>query len=53
MVTKLKELFDAFTTDAEKAQAGNKSAGARARKTSLEIGKLLKDFRKESLNWGK
>ena len=51
MVNKIKELFNAFTTDAEKAKNGNHSAGVRARKTSLEIDKLLKEFRKESISW--
>jgi len=30
-------------------ESGNKAAGARARKASLEIEKLMKDFRKASL----
>lgn len=37
-----------FELEAVKAEAGNKSAGVRARKLSLEIGNLLKQYRKES-----
>lgn len=32
---------------------GNKGAGTRARKASLELGKLLKDFRKASIEFAK
>lgn len=53
MVNKIKETFNAFIVDAQKAKDGNKSAGARARKASLELGNLLKEFRKESISWGK
>lgn len=35
--------------DALKATKGNKSAGVRARKASLELEKMLKDYRKLSL----
>lgn len=48
---KYTELFASFLVDAEKAKAGNKAAGVRARKASLEIEKALKDFRKESMEW--
>ena len=53
MVEKIKALCDAFVADAEKAEGGNKAAGARARKASLELTKLFKEFRKVSLIWGK
>lgn len=53
MVENIKTLFDAFIVDAKKAEAGNKAAGARARKTSLEIANALKAFRKESVKWAK
>ncbi len=47
---KLAELFVAFNTDAEHRIAnGNAAAGARSRKTSLHIEKLLKEWRKESV----
>lgn len=39
-----------FAEDAKKnIQKGNKAAGARARKVSLEIEKLLKEYRKASI----
>lgn len=41
-------------TDAElQAEKGNKAAGTRARKASLELEKLLKEFRKVSLEESK
>jgi hypothetical protein len=47
------KITDAMTSFAENAktniQKGNKAAGARARKTSLEIEKLLKEYRKASI----
>lgn len=46
-------ITDAMTEFAENAklniQKGNKAAGARARKASLEIEKLLKEYRKASI----
>lgn len=52
----MKELYDVilakieeFKTDGEKAVAGNKSAGLRARKATLELTKLFKEFRAKSL----
>lgn len=48
----LEEIFtkiEDFKTDAEKAHAGNKAAGARARKASTELTKMFKDFRTLSL----
>ncbi len=53
MVEKIKEAYTAFEAEAKKAQDGNKAAGVRARKASLEIAKLLKEFRQESVKWGK
>lgn len=35
------------------AEKGNKAAGARARKASLELEKALKEFRKVSIEAGK
>ena len=50
LVEELKAKFEAFTKDADAlVNAGNKTAGARARKVSLEIDKLTKDFRKKSI----
>jgi len=49
-ITKAQELFAAFETDATlQLEKGNKAAGARARKAALELSKLLKDFRKVSV----
>lgn len=46
--------MDTFKTDAElQLSKGNKAAGTRARKASLSLEKLLKEFRKVSLEAGK
>ena len=45
--TQICELFDQFSKDANlQMEKGNKAAGTRARKVSLELEKLLKQFRK-------
>lgn len=44
----LQELSASFREEAGKAAEGNKAAGARARKLSLEMERKLKEFRKES-----
>lgn len=51
----ISELFDQFSKDASlQVEKGNKAAGTRARKASLElVEKLLKRFRKESLEASK
>jgi len=50
VVEKLKAQFEAFIKDADAlVNATNKAAGARARKVSLEIDKLTKEFRKKSI----
>ncbi len=51
LVTKIKAEFDAFATDANlQVEKGNKAAGTRARKASLDLEKLLKEFRKVSID---
>lgn len=46
--------MEAFKTDARlQLEKGNKSAGMRARKTSLSLEKKLKEFRRESVAAGK
>ncbi|MFI3323185.1 MAG: histone H1 [Rikenellaceae bacterium] len=46
--------IDEFKTNAEAQVAkGNKAAGTRARKAALEISKLMKDFRKASVEASK
>ncbi|MCM1521655.1 MAG: histone H1 [Muribaculaceae bacterium] len=50
LVEKIAAGFESFTKDATaQVEAGNKAAGARARKASLELEKLLKQFRKDSI----
>ena len=50
----ISELFDQFSKDDRlQVEKGNKAAGTRARKASLELEKLLKRFRKESLEASK
>ena len=52
LVAKIKELSNAFFMDAElQTEKGNKAAGTRARKASLELEKLLKEL--ERLLWKK
>lgn len=48
------KLFAQFSENAKlQIEKGNKAAGMRARKASLELEKLLKQFRKESLEASK
>ncbi|MBD5301190.1 MAG: histone H1 [Duncaniella sp.] len=50
LVEQIASHFESFAKDAQaQVENGNKAAGARARKTSLEIEKLLKQFRKDSI----
>lgn len=54
LVAKIAEAYAAFITDANlQAEKGNKAAGTRARKASLSIEKLLKEFRKASIDASK
>lgn len=54
LVEKVAELYAAFEKDAQaQLENGNKAAGTRARKTSLEIEKAMKAFRKASLEAAK
>lgn len=54
LVAKINEVFEAFSKDAElQVEKGNKAAGTRARKASLELEKLMKEFRKVSVEAGK
>lgn len=49
-IEEIENLFNNFLQDAKKnVEMENKSAGVRARKVSLEIEKLLKDYRKISI----
>jgi len=50
IIEKIAVAYAAFAKDAAlQAENSNKAAGARARKVSLEIEKLTKEFRKVSL----
>jgi hypothetical protein len=50
LLKQLKELIESFNINATaQLENGNNAAGARARKASLEIEKLMKQFRKASL----
>ncbi|RKF37103.1 Histone H1-like protein Hc1 [Chryseobacterium ureilyticum] len=54
LIEKINVAVEAFKTDAGlQAEKGNKAAGTRARKASLELEKLLKEFRKTSLEASK
>lgn len=54
LVEKIKSLMEAFEKDATaQVEAGNKAAGVRARKASLEVEKALKEFRKVSVEESK
>ena len=54
LIAKIKEMSEALLADAAlQAEKGNKAAGTRARKASLELEKVLKEFRKASLEASK
>ena len=54
LVSKIKAEFESFTTDADlQIEKSNKAAGTRARKSSLDLEKLLKQFRKVSVEESK
>ncbi len=54
LVEELSGLFAEFSKDADsQIENGNKAAGQRARKVSLEIEKKLKEFRKVSIEESK
>lgn len=54
LVDQIKVLGAQFIENATaQAEKGNKAAGARARKASLELEKALKQFRKDSVESGK
>ena len=54
LITKIEETYAAFIADAKaQAEKGNKAAGTRARKASLDLEKALKAFRKVSVEAAK
>ena len=54
LIEKIKEVSEVLLVDAAaQSEKGNKAAGTRARKASLDLEKLLKEFRKLSLEESK
>ena len=54
LLKQINEAYEAFCTDsALQLEKNNKAAGTRARKASLELEKLMKEFRKVSLEASK
>ena len=54
LIEKISAEFEAFKTDADvQVEKGSKAAGTRARKSTLALEKLLKEFRKASLEESK
>ena len=54
LISKIQEVYDVFSKEAGmQSEKGNKAAGTRARKASLELEKLMKEFRKVSLDESK
>ena len=54
LLEQLQMKMEAFQKDAAlQAEKGNKAAGTRARKAALELSKLMKEFRKVSVEASK
>ena len=54
LVDQIKALYEVFAVNAAaQVEKGNKAAGARARKSALNLMKLMKDFRKVSVEASK
>ncbi len=54
LVDQIKAEYEAFASNADaQVEKGNKAAGARARKAALNIMKLMKEFRKVSVESAK
>ena len=54
IVDQIKAEYEAFAKNADaQVEKGNKAAGARARKAALNLMKLMKDFRKVSVEASK
>jgi hypothetical protein len=54
LIEKINAEFEIFKTESESlTEKGVKAAGARARKSTLELEKLLKEFRKVSIKESK
>ena len=54
LVAKINEQYEIFAANAAaQVEKGNKAAGTRARKAALELSKLMKEFREESVEAAK
>lgn len=54
LLEKINAEIEVFKTESElHVEKGNKTAGARARKSTLELSRLIKDFRKISIEESK
>lgn len=54
LVEKINEQIELFQANAKlQVEKGNKAAGTRARKAALELSKLMKEFRKASVEAAK
>lgn len=54
LVNKIKEQMNVFAENAvQQVEKNNKAAGTRARKVSLELEKMMKEFRKASVEASK
>jgi len=54
LLAKINEQYKAFSENAElQVSKNNKAAGTRARKAALELSKLMKEFRKVSVDAAK
>lgn len=54
LIEKINAEFETFSNEAQlQSEKGNKAAGTRARKSALELSKLMKDFRKVSVEESK
>ncbi|MCI1778673.1 MAG: histone H1 [Bacteroidales bacterium] len=54
LLTKIKAEIDVFVKEADaQLLKGNKAAGTRARKAALELSKMMKEFRKVSVEEAK
>ncbi len=54
LIAQIQETYAAFEADANaQVEKGNKAAGTRARKASLELEKMMKAFRKASIESSK
>lgn len=54
LIEKINAEFETFKADANlQVEKGNKAAGTRARKSALELSKMMKEFRKVSVDVAK